>query len=383
MRIAIFSEVWWPMVSGVSLVLQRLATALTARGHEVRIYAPAYDLPAGVPDQPSVFRVPSRRFFLYRDVRWGFPVWPTISADFARFQPDVVHVATEFAMGMTGLRLAREHGVPVVASAHTDYERYASRYGVEWLMGAGWRYLRWFYGQAEQVLCPSEEYRRHLGKRGVPHTGIWTRGLDRQLFSPDRRQESVRAALGVAPEERMVLYVGRLAAEKNLPLLLAAWRELPDTVRQGARLVIVGQGPLEEALRADAPADVTLAGVRTGVALAEVYAAADCFVFPSSTETFGNVLLEAMGSGVASLAVRAGGVLDFARHGENAWLVAPDSVPALCEGMTRLIQDAPLRRALAAGGLATAAARDWDRIFDGLEAVYQRVGHRPSLRLSA
>jgi glycosyltransferase involved in cell wall biosynthesis len=372
MRIAIFSEVYWPMVSGVSLVLQRLVGALEARGHVVRVYTAAYQLPDGVADHPNVYRAPSRRLFLYPDVQWGFPDWAAIRDDFAAFRPDVVHLATEFAMGGMGLRLARAHEVPMIASAHTDYERYAARYHLEWLMPAGWRYLRWFYGHATRVLCPSHQYERHLQSRGVRHTGIWSRGVDRELFAPTHRREAVREALGVGSDDQMVLYVGRLAAEKNLHLLLEGWPQVVDR-HPRARLVVVGTGPLEEGLRTHVPPGVIVAGVRTGAELSATYASADCFAFPSSTETFGNVLLEAMASGLPALAVRAGGVLDFAQHGANAWLVAPDSVPALAEGLGVLLSDASLRARLAAGALATAGERAWDAIFDGVVSEYQRA----------
>jgi len=372
MRIAIFSEVYWPMVSGVSLVLQRLAEALERRGHTVRVYAPAYALPSGASDLRTVFRVPSRRLFLYPDVRWGFPQGPEIRRDFATFRPDLVHVATEFAMGSTGVRLARQFGIPVVASAHTDYERYASRYGIDWLMPAGWTYLRRFYANATTVLCPSREFARHLGARGIVHTGIWSRGVARDLFHPARRSPALRAELGIATDAAMVLYVGRLAVEKNLGLLLEAWQRL-ETVRGDARLVLVGGGPLEEGLRRATPRGVVLAGTRIGGELADCYASADLFAFPSSTETFGNVLLEAMASGLPSVAARAGGVLDFAVHGSNALLARPDDAASFTRALHTLLGDAELRARLATGALATAASRDWETVFDGVERVYEAV----------
>ncbi|MCB9505762.1 MAG: glycosyltransferase family 1 protein [Gemmatimonadales bacterium] len=372
MRIAIFSEVYWPMVSGVSHSLQRLVAALEARGHTCRIYAPEYALPAGTPDLATVHRSPALKLFLYPDVQWGFPRQAEIAADFAAFAPDVVHVATEFAMGTTGLRLARQFGVPVVASAHTDYERYASRYRLDWLMPAGWGYLRWFYAQASMVLCPSRVYERHLNLRGVRHTGIWTRGVNREQFSPARRRDDFASRLGLAPGTPIVLYVGRLAAEKNLTLLLDAWSGL---VARGtsAELVLVGRGPLGDVIASARHPQVTLAGMLTGEPLWQAYASADLFAFPSSTETFGNVLLEAMASGLPSLAAAAGGVLDFAVHGENAWLVEPDSVPALVEGLDLLLRDAPRRTRLSRGALDTAAGRDWEAIFDGVVAAYREA----------
>lgn len=371
MRIALFSEVYWPMVSGVSLVLQRLAGALEQRGHRIRVYAPAYPIP-GATDMAHVVRVPARRLFLYPDVQWGFPSWDAIRRDARLFRPDLVHVATEFAMGTTGLRLARELEIPVIASAHTDYERYSSRYHLDWLMPAGWQYLRWFYGQATRVLCPSTEFERHLQRRGISHTGRWTRGVDLEAFSPKHRSAHLRDQLGVGPAEPMVLYVGRLAAEKNLLLLVEAWRRLKRQGQDG-KLVIVGTGPLEPLLRDMAQEGVVLAGVQLGEALSAYYASADLFAFPSSTETFGNVLLEAMASGLPSLAVDAGGVRDFVVHGNNAWLVEPESVGALATGLETLLREPHLRERLIAGAAATARARDWSAIFDDVLREYQRA----------
>lgn len=372
MRIAIFSEVYWPMVSGVSLTLQRTVEALESRGHLVRVYAPEYDLPVGVSDLPHVHRSPARRLFLYPDVRWAFPRDNAVARDVARFRPDLIHVATEFAMGLTGVRLAREFELPIIASAHTDYESYASRYRLDWLTGPGWRYLRWFYGQAAAVLCPSLTYQRHLQRRGVQNTGIWSRGVDLHAFSPRHRGGAFRAACGVPEGSDLVLYVGRLAAEKNLDRLLHAWEHLAH-LRAGARLVLVGEGPLREVIRASGRSDVHLTGVLRGDALGEAYASADCFAFPSSTETFGNVLLEAMASGLPSLATSAGGVLDFAAHDYNAWLVAPDDSSAIAAGLKVLLNDSSRRERLARGAMVTARARDWSSIFDKLIHDYAAV----------
>ncbi len=372
MRIAIFSEVFWPMVSGVSHALGHLVSAMTARGHACRIYAPDYPRSGDTPDRPDVHRSPARPLFLYPNVRWAFPRTQELAEDFRAFRPDVVHVATEFAMGLAGMRLARQEGLPVVASAHTDYERYAGRYGLEWLMPAGWGYLRWFYSGARVVLCPSNAYRGHLVRRGVARTDLWTRGVDTRLFAPGRRDEGFRARLGVAPGEPIVLCVGRLAEEKNLRLLLEAWR---SRVARGlpGRLVLVGTGPMAATIRAAAIPRVELAGVLTGEALATAYASADLFAFPSSTETFGNVLLEAMAAGLPCVAARAGGPLDFARHDDNAWLVEPDRADTLADGIDALLADPSRRARLGGAARLTARARDWDSVFDGVEARYRML----------
>ena len=369
MRIAIFSEVYWPMVSGVGVTLLRLTEALQARGHELRVYSAAYALPDGQPDRPEVHRSPSVPLFLYPDVQWAFPRMRDVVDDLARFRPDVVHVATEFSLGIAGVKAARQLGFPLIASAHTDYDQYAARYGVTWALRAGWHYLRWFYGQAHKVLCPSRIYEEHLHSRGVMHTGVWSRGVDPACFHPRFRSEAYRARFGVGPGDLLITYIGRIAREKNLELLIHAWETLAP-VRGTAQLVLVGGGPLEDEIRRREVAGVHVTGLLQGRELSEAYASADAFTFPSPTETFGNSLLEAMGSGLPSLVAASGGVLEFSEHGGNAWLVAPDSAAAIVDGLERLLTDPALRRRLGHGGLETAAARDWDRVYDQLLADY-------------
>jgi phosphatidylinositol alpha 1,6-mannosyltransferase len=369
-RIALFSEVYWPMVSGVGVTLLRLTEALQNRGHQVRVYSATYELPPGQADRPEVHRSPSVPLFLYPDVQWAFPRMREVVDDLARFGPDVVHVATEFSLGIAGVKAARQLGLPLIASSHTDYDRYAARYGVTWALRAGWHYLRWFYGQAHRVLCPSRIYEDHLHVHGVLHTSLWSRGVDPACFHPRFRSASYRERFGVGPEDLLVTYIGRLAREKNLALLLDAW-EILAPERGSAQLVLVGRGPLEEEIRRREIAGVHAPGLLHGRELSTAYASADVFTFPSTTETFGNSLLEAMGSGLPSLVPAAGGVLEFSEHGRNAWLVAPDSTESIVEGLGRLLVDGSLRRRLAAGALETAGERGWDEVYNRLLADYQ------------
>lgn len=372
MRIALFSEVYWPMVSGVGVTLLRLTDALQARGHQVRVYSATYALPGGMPDRPEVHRSPSVPFFLYPDVQWAFPRVRDIVDDLAEFQPDIVHVATEFSLGIAGLKAARQLGLPIIASAHTDYDQYAARYGVTWALRAGWHYMRWFYGQAHRVLCPSRIYEGALHTHGVMHTGIWSRGVDPEVFAPRYRSEAYRAAFGIGADDLLVTYIGRIAREKNLGLLLEAWETLAPE-RGSAALVLVGRGPLEDDIRRREIPGVHVSGLLQGAALSAAYASADVFAFPSSTETFGNSLLEAMGSGLPSLVAASGGVLEFAEHGGNAWLVEPESATAIAEGLRRLLTDQALRQRLAAGALRTARERDWDAVYDLLLGDYRQA----------
>jgi glycosyltransferase involved in cell wall biosynthesis len=293
-------------------------------------------------------------------------------ADLAAFRPDVVHLATEFAVGLAGLKAARQLGIPMVASAHTDYQKYAGRYGLGFVLQLAWIYMRWFYDHAERVLVPSRVYERYLHSRGVHHTALWTRGVDPEEFHPRFRSEGYRARFGVGRDDLLVTYIGRLAREKDLERLIRAWVALRGH-RANAQLVLVGQGPLAEDIRTRALPGVHVAGLLSGRELSEAYASADLFVFPSPTETFGNSLLEAMGSGLPALAVRTGGVLDYAIHDENAWLAPALDTSALTEALRRLMGDPGLRARLARGALATAAARSWEPIYDDLIAQYRRA----------
>jgi glycosyltransferase involved in cell wall biosynthesis len=313
--------------------------------------------------------------FLYPDIQWAFPKQREIEDDLARFRPDVVHLATEFAMGLVGLKAAQRLGIPIIASAHTDYQKYAERYGVAWVLEVGWIYGRWFYSHASRVLCPSSIHERYLHTRGILHTGVWSRGLDPEQFHPRFRSEEYRRSFGVGPDDLLVTYIGRLAKEKDIARLLTAWQRLLPRLGN-AQLVLVGGGPSAAGLARRSVPGVHLTGLKLGRDLSEAYASADAFVFPSATETFGNSLLEAMGSGVASLAVGAGGVLEFARDDDNAMLVRPRDTQALGDGLARLLADGALRRRLAEAGLRTAADRPWGPIYDQLIADYRWVAER-------
>jgi glycosyltransferase involved in cell wall biosynthesis len=194
--------------------------------------------------------------------------------------------------------------------------------------------------------------------------------VDPAVFAPAFRSEGYRTGFGVGPDDLLVTYIGRIAREKNLGLLLEAWERLTPE-RGRAQLVLVGRGPLEEEIRRRSIPGVHVTGLLQGAALSASYASADVFAFPSTTETFGNSLLEAMGSGLPSLVAASGGVLEFAEHGVNALLVEPDSVSAIAGGLRRLLHDPALRRRLAEGALRTAAARDWGTVYDRLIDDYR------------
>ena len=326
----------------------------------------------GNADRPEAHRSPSVPFFLYPDVQWAFPRLREVVEDLQAFRPDVVHVATEFSLGIAGVKAARQLELPLIASAHTDYDQYAARYGVTWALRAGWHYLRWFYGQAHRVLCPSRIYEQALHRHGVLHTGLWSRGVDPRVFAPRYRGEAYRArARASGPGDLLVTYIGRIAREKNLGLLLEAWETLAPE-RGGAQLVLVGRGPLEEDIRRREIPGVhvtgllqgrrALHGLRVGRRLRVSVPHRDVRQFAARGDGLGARLASSRPAAECSSSPSTA---------RNAWLVEPDSARGHRWRAPAPVAATPrFATAWRDGALATARERDWgavyDRLLDGL-----------------
>ncbi|MHB8765057.1 MAG: glycosyltransferase family 4 protein [Deferrisomatales bacterium] len=374
MRVALVTETYFPQVNGVSRTLDRLVRHLTGQGHEVQVLAPRYREPTPLPvgAQLTVFR--------------GFPLplYPEISVcpvapgrlrqAFRRIAPGVVHVATEGPLGLAALSAAQHQGLPLVSSFHTHFPQYLTFYRLGWLGPAAWRYLRWFHNRTENTLCPTSSVRELLLARGFQDVAVWSRGVDAELFHPGRRDPELRRQWGVRPEDVVLTCVGRLAVEKNLPLLLEAFRLLPRELP--CRLVLVGDGPLRAALEATpeaAAGRLLLPGYRRGEDLARAYASADLFTFPSLTETFGNVLLEAMASGLPAVAFSVPGPADVVRDGQTGILVEDTTATALAAALANLIRKPQRLAALGANARAWAETQSWDAANEAVVHAYRRA----------
>jgi glycosyltransferase involved in cell wall biosynthesis len=276
-------------------------------------------------------------------------------------------------LGLWALGYAERRGIPVVSSFHTDFISYLRYYGLGLLEEMGWRYLAWFYNRCDVTYAPSAITAATLAGRGIRRVELWQRGIDRAVFSPRHRDPRLRQRL--SPEGHpIVLFVGRLVREKDLADLagacdLLAGRGVPF------RLALVGAGPMEDELRARLPA-AHFAGYQQGEALSRWYASADVFVFPSTTETFGNVLLEACASGLPVVAAARGGVQDLVRRSANGLLVEPHDVAGLADAVERIIRNPGYAAQLRRGALATAAQYDWAVVNGALLESYARVRRR-------
>ncbi|MGA8277605.1 MAG: glycosyltransferase family 1 protein [Rhodanobacteraceae bacterium] len=303
MRIAIVTETWPPEINGVALTVQALALGLVAQGHSVEVIRPRVqadlvrDHPARVCNE---IPVPGARVPRYPMLRFGLPAGRLLQRRWQSATPDVLYVATEGPLGWSALAIARKFGIPVSSGFHTRFDDFAGHYGLGLLAPAVLSYLRRFHNRAQATLVPTAELAALLEHGGFQNVRVLRRAVDVELFHPLRRDSSLRASWGVGATDPVVLQVGRIAPEKNLALAVRAFRAIQRR-QPRARLVMVGDGPDRAALAAQNP-DVVFAGTLRGEDLARCYASADVFLFPSLTETFGNVTLEAMASGLAVIA---------------------------------------------------------------------------------
>jgi glycosyltransferase involved in cell wall biosynthesis len=345
-----------PQVNGVTTVVARIGDVLRAFGHEVVIVAPRYP-GSPAPTGTGELRIPSAPFPPYPAIRLSLPQFSGVARFLDAFEPDVVHVATEGSLGLTGRRYAMRRHVPLVTSYHTNFPQYARHYGVGLVEPLVWKWLRWFHRPAVLTQTPGEAVRDELERRGIGRPVVWGRGVDTTHFHPGRRSTGWRRWLAGGDDTAVVLHVGRLAPEKNIGVLADAWIAARERVHQRATFVLAGEGPETRRLLTRLPWVRQLGFLDRG-RLAEVYASADICVLPSNTETCGLVALEAMASGLAVIAADAGGFRESITHGRSGVLVAHDDVTGFAAAILSLVI-APKRRAeIAAAARAAAVARD-------------------------
>ncbi len=366
MRVALFTETFLPDVNGIVTTLCRLLEHLHKEGHETLLFAPQ-----GAPlSYAGAQIIPLRGipFPLYPDIRFT-PPQPGMVPALRAFGPDLLHFAGLMALGPAARFAARQLRLPAVAAYHTDLPAYSVHYGLGALRHAAYSYLRWIHNACAVTLCPSSATLADLRGRGFRRLRLWGRGVDTVRFHPSHRSAAWRTAVGARSDERVLLYVGRLAVEKRLDLLADALRGL-----DGVRLVLVGDGPARPMLeqRFDG-LPVTFTGFLGGTDLSVAYASSDVFVFPSDTETFGQVVQEAMASGLPVIAARAGGVIDLVREHVTGVFFNPGSAPDLRAAIARLTADAALCAAFGQAGCAAAEQRSWPRVLDELMQHYRRA----------
>ena len=368
LHIALVSETFPPEVNGVANTLGRLCQGLRERGHRLQLVRPRQaDDTAPNDDQLLLTRgwpLPG-----YAGLQWGQSSLHKLLRRWQRNRPDVLYIATEGPLGLSALRAARRLGIPVVSGFHTNFQQYSDHYGFGLLTRLLTGYLRWFHNRSRLTLVPSPSQRLELQRRGFERLELLARGVDGQLFHPVRRSAALRAEWGLGEDEIAVLHVGRLAAEKNLQLLTRAFRQLQrDLPQQRLRLVLVGDGPLRTQLQAELP-EALFCGVQRGEALAAHYASGDLFLFPSLSETFGNVVLEALASGLAVVAFDQAAAAQHIRHGHNGALATPGDEAAFIESARWLLEDPESLRRVRLNARQHAGKQGWPAIVERFESL--------------
>lgn len=364
MRILYCTDTFLPEINGVTTVLATMRDGLRRRGHEVFIAAPGY--PAAGPDESQVHRLAAVPCPGYAQVRLSWPWGRGLERVFDGFEPDLVHLVTEGPLGLFGRRYARQAGLPVVSSFHTDFPRYAARYLGRYAVGPTRAWLRRFHSAAAFTQTPSEATRDELVALGVPRPVVWGRGVDTAWFHPAHRRLPLRPPAG---QPVRVLHVGRLAVEKDVGTLVEAFRLAHAELGAEAEFIVAGDGPEAGRVRGALPFAQHLGFLDRGT-LASLYADADVFVFPSSTETCGLVALEALASGVPVIGADAGGIPGNVRHGLTGFLVSPGDAAGFARQIQVLVRDGEQRWAMHEAARAFAVGRDWSRELDVLEADY-------------
>jgi phosphatidylinositol alpha 1,6-mannosyltransferase len=370
MRVAIVTESFLPQVNGVVNSVRHVANHLIDTGHETLIIAPGHGLGdyRGVP----VVRVRSVAVPMYKSFPMGLPD-RQVKAALAKFQPDVVHLASPIALGWLGLRAARRLGIPTVAIYQTDIPGFLRQYNVPGEAACA-KWVGRIHKRSTRTLVPSRSAYAQLEALGVPNLHVWGRGVDLDLFGPEHRSRELHdawARVGKKNGDQVVVgYVGRLAAEKQVRRL----REL--AVVPGLRLVVIGDGPEMKWLKKKLP-EAKFTGVLTGVELATAFASLDVFVHTGQNETFCQTVQEAQASGIPVVAPAMGGPLDLVQPEHTGLLYDPDEASSLRDAVQRLVVDNSLRAELAANGLARVANRTWADVVDELitEHYTAAIGH--------
>lgn len=372
LRVAVVTETYPPEVNGVAVTLQQLVQRLQAGNHQIQLIRPRQPLTDKDRDASAdELLVRGLEIPRYPQLRLGMPIKRALLAQWTRQRPDLVHVATEGPLGWSAVQAARKLRLPLSTDFRTNFHAYSQHYGIGWLRKPIAAYLRKFHNLADCTMVPSSDLLQDLSAQGFERLMVVARGVDAARFSPVHRSEALRAQWGVTPDQPVLLSVGRLAREKNLDLLARSWNAM-RAVRPDLKLVVVGDGPSRNALAQACP-EALMVGAQSGDELARHYASADLFVFPSVTETYGNVTPEALASGLAVLAFDYAAAAELIRHGDNGLLAPRGDDEAFLGNAVELISNPGLVQHLRARSRATTLTQDWEQIVRQVEGVWHQM----------
>lgn len=371
LRIVLVTGNYNHIPDGVSLTLNRLVRYLEQVGNEVLIIAPTIENPP-IQHAGRLFPIKSISMPSREEYRFALGLPPSAKDEIIRFKPDLIHIATPDLAGLGSLLLGMEYNIPVVSSYHTHFSSYLEYYNISWFEPLLWKYLNFFYNNSVHTYVPSQSMIDGLKLHGIERgLHIWARGIDTVRFNPDKRDMSWRRSLGVSDTDVLVTLVSRLVWEKEMETLRATFNVLNETGRP-IKTMIVGDGPAGEELRNTMP-DTIFMGYQSGDELARCYASSDVFMFPSISETFGNVTLEALACGVPAVVANAQGNNSLVQHGYNGYLVTPRDSAEFTRKIVEIADNIELRFEMSRNATEFASKFTWDRIFSDLTDNYCRA----------
>jgi len=370
MRVALFTGNYNYVREGANQALNRLVGRGLEKGHQFRIYSPVTDTPAFEPVGELV-PVPSIPIPIRSEFRLATGLPRGTREDVRQFAPDLLHVSTPDILGTRAQTFAKQLGVPVVASLHTRFETYFEHYGLGWARPLAEAHLRRFYRRSEHVLAPTPGIVDELRQlRGDARASLWSRGVDRELFDPKRRDMEWRRATGFSDDDVLVLFFGRLVLEKGVRDFVAIVRQL-QARGLAVKPLVVGAGPAADEFQP--LGDAVLAGHLDGPDLARAIASADILIHPSRTEAFGNVVLEAMASGLAIVSADTDSSRQLIEHGRSGVLVSAPDADASGAEIATLIADPQRRQQLGSEARKASARFSWDAASDSVLAAYRSL----------
>lgn len=379
LRIAVVTETYPPDINGVAHTISKIVEGLRARGHSLMLVRPKHRLD-GSPLTENGFQEVLMRgapIPMYKQLRLGLPAQGALQKLWLKQRPDLVHIATEGPLGWSAARAARKLNIPTSSDFRTNFHAYSQFYGFGWLKGAIVSYMRKFHNSTHCTMVPTQGLMAELSKIGFEKLMVVPRGVDTEHFSPEFRSQALRDSWGVTPETQVLLSVGRLAVEKNLDMVMRCFQAL-RAKNMPVKLVVVGDGPLRQALEISCP-EAIFTGQKTGQSLVEHYASADLFIFPSLTETFGNVTIEAMASGLAVIAYDHAAAGQLIQHEQNGMLISVQNEHGLVDACTRVLQNNELRMSIRNHSRQTAVEHDWNSVVVRTEGIFRSLVAIPTI----
>ena len=367
--IALITETYLPEVNGVAVTVARMVEGLLKRGNRIHMIRPRQSKNDVCNEQINYREtlVAGMAIPGYSALRIGFPAKGKLVRMWSEQRPDIVHIATEGPLGWSALAAARQLDIPVSTDFHTNFHCYAKHYRIGLFTRPMAAYLRNFHNKASCTIVPTDSLQRQLERDGYQNVIVVSRGVDGELFHPSKRSERLRESWGADEETPVVMLVSRLAPEKNLNVVIQAFEQMRK-VHPLARLVMVGDGPARAELQLNNP-HVIFAGMQTGEALAQHYASGDIFLYPSLTETYGNVTVESMASGLATVAFDYAAARQHIRHDLNGLLVPYEDTEAFIAQSKAIIADMGRVQRLRHAARHTMESQTWERIMGDLESV--------------